>query len=416
MGLIQYNTKYHRLNHQQIIDDYKNLKNLNKVALIHNISEFLVEKVLINNNIELPKKILLQDVDPTNIIKRYNELHNAKIVAKELGISASSVLKILHKNGIRVSKIKYTDEEIIKHYLKVKTLNKVCEDFKITDQTVRNVLRKHNIELQILKRKEIGDVFGKLTIIQELESKITSRGRKRRNFILKCECGNTIQRDSQVLTKRKTWHCGCVTKERKLHNQEKKRIRKENHQKLLLEREEKKRNQPKKEIKKKYIVGAVKDRLTILSISGSPWNKRKVLCKCECGEIKEILMTNFYNAKSCGCLQVERSTKHGFAPKKDVHQRKWYDRWRSMIKRCYNPKTKSYPNYGGRGITVCDRWREPNGVGCENYYNDIHNILGPQPSPEHSLDRINNDGPYKITNLRWATISEQSKNQRRWKK
>ena len=83
-----------------------------------------------------------------------------------------------------------------------------------------------------------------------------------------------------------------------------------------------------------------------------------------------------------------------------------------MIKRCYNPKIKSYSNYGGRGITVCDRWREPDGVGCENYYNDIHNILGPQPSPEHSIDRINNDGPYEITNLRWATNSEQNKNKR----
>ena len=87
-----------------------------------------------------------------------------------------------------------------------------------------------------------------------------------------------------------------------------------------------------------------------------------------------------------------------------------------MIKRCYDPKMHAYPNYGGRGIKVCDRWLEPNGVGSQNYYEDIHNILGPQPSPEHSLDRINNDGMYEITNLRWATNSQQAKNQRRNKK
>jgi hypothetical protein len=84
-----------------------------------------------------------------------------------------------------------------------------------------------------------------------------------------------------------------------------------------------------------------------------------------------------------------------------------------MISRCHNSKTKNYHNYGGRGITVCDRWREPNGVGCKNYIEDIHTILGPQPSPEHSLDRMDNDGIYIIENMRWATNSEQVRNQRR---
>jgi hypothetical protein len=83
-----------------------------------------------------------------------------------------------------------------------------------------------------------------------------------------------------------------------------------------------------------------------------------------------------------------------------------------MISRCYNPKNRGYVNYGGRGITVCEKWRLPDGEGCKNYIEDIHNILGPQPSPGHSLDRIDNDGPYVITNLRWATRSVQNKNKR----
>jgi hypothetical protein len=98
------------------------------------------------------------------------------------------------------------------------------------------------------------------------------------------------------------------------------------------------------------------------------------------------------------------STKYG---------RKWYDKWRSMVRRCYNVNFNRDNDYGGRGIKVCDRWLEPNGVGCENYYNDIHDILGPKPGDNYSLDRIDNDGMYEISNMRWATISEQNKNQRR---
>jgi hypothetical protein len=79
-----------------------------------------------------------------------------------------------------------------------------------------------------------------------------------------------------------------------------------------------------------------------------------------------------------------------------------------------NHQNHAYKNYGGRGIKVCDRWLEPNGKGCENYYNDIHNILGPQPTSNHSLDRKNNDGNYIIDNMRWATLSEQARNQQKF--
>lgn len=417
MGLIQYNTKYRKLNHEKIIEDYNKLKSIKEVSKIYGTSEELVKKVLVNYNVDLPKKISILDVDPTNIIKRYGELHNTQIVAKEFGMSVSSIRKILHNNGIRVSKIKYTEKEIIKYYREVKIIDKVCTDLSISDGYVRNILKKYDIDLLNLKRKEIGDVFGKLTIIRELEPKITSGGHKRRNFVLKCECGNEVKKDSLKLSKGKGLHCGCVTIERKLYNQEKKRIRKENYQKLLLEREEKKRNKPTVIPKNKYFIGFVKHRLTILSISDHPCDKRTVLCKCECGKIKEMLMRNFYSVKSCGCLinenRVKSSIKHGLSRRVEPHRRKWYDRWRSMVKRCYNVNCIRYVDYGGRGIKVCDRWLEPNGVGGDNYYNDIHTILGPQPGPNYSLDRIDNDGMYEITNLRWATISEQNKNQRK---
>lgn len=81
-----------------------------------------------------------------------------------------------------------------------------------------------------------------------------------------------------------------------------------------------------------------------------------------------------------------------------------------MKLRCYNPTHKAYKYYGGRGITVCDRWLDP-----DNGLNNFKDDMGFRPSPEYSIDRINNDGNYEPANCRWATIIEQNNNQRRRK-
>lgn len=79
-----------------------------------------------------------------------------------------------------------------------------------------------------------------------------------------------------------------------------------------------------------------------------------------------------------------------------------------MVTRCTNPRRRAWKDYGGRGITVCERWRES----FEAFFADV----GARPSPNHSIDRIDPDGDYKPGNVRWATCVEQNRNQRRTKR
>ena len=81
-----------------------------------------------------------------------------------------------------------------------------------------------------------------------------------------------------------------------------------------------------------------------------------------------------------------------------------YNSWRNMKKRCYLESHHNYPNYGARGISICDRWRDN--------YDMFLQDMGLKPTPEHTLDRINPNGNYEPSNCRWATPLEQSRTKR----
>jgi len=134
------------------------------------------------------------------------------------------------------------------------------------------------------------------------------------------------------------------------------------------------------------------------------------LWKCDCGSEKLIRADSVKRGdiRSCGCLQRDLggngSLKHGYAITGQV--RPEYMGWISMKQRCYNPKHKSYKNYGGRGIRVCKRWL----LSVENFLADV----GDRPSPNYSIDRIDNNGNYEPKNVRWATGKIQVKNRRKY--
>lgn len=131
-------------------------------------------------------------------------------------------------------------------------------------------------------------------------------------------------------------------------------------------------------------------------------NKWFLVCECDCGKTKHINQAHFRQIRSCGCIKAVTSalngTTHGMSNSKE------YQAWDSMKDRCLKPNHPAYHNYGGRGISICERWVES----FSNFFSD----MGYAPSKEHSLDRIDVNGDYCADNCRWATWEEQQNNRR----
>lgn len=131
-------------------------------------------------------------------------------------------------------------------------------------------------------------------------------------------------------------------------------------------------------------------------------------CQCDCGRFSIVSRTNLISGRvnSCGCLSEEktreRSITHG------QRRSRLYGVWANMKSRCYNPKTHNYPRYGGRGITICDEWR--NDFQAFYQWAMANGYDERAPYMQCTIDRIDNDRGYSPDNCRWVSAKIQSNN------
>lgn len=154
-------------------------------------------------------------------------------------------------------------------------------------------------------------------------------------------------------------------------------------------------------------------RLTVIGIGTPVKSGSAFICRCDCGNVKEIARCGLVtgHTKSCGCLQRERAAEAGRQSKTHgLRKTRLFKVWDGMNQRCYNPNNSHYKYYGAKGVTICDEWRE-----FLNFYNWAMKA-GYDPEAKRgdcTIDRIDPYGNYEPRNCRWVSMKVQNTNKRR---